>query len=206
MSITKECTEPTPIWGKLAGGWEKPVAQLVQSDLGRQGEAARSESDSALNMLWFGMARSAAPQLEVSRELTPIFEQAGIGMAVLDNSFLIMQANDVFAHLLNAGRRELERCSLTEFTHPEDLESDVLKQGALANRKIRSYSVVKRLLRTDGGVRWVKLTYSSLQSGQDNGGFLLCADDVTSAMATEQALQDTVSKYKMLVQSSRDGI
>src|SRR5579872_1320593 len=207
MAVTKECTKPSPAWSSLARTWDKPVAQLRQPDLGPQNVEGRGESDSALSMLWFGVANSAAEvRADLSVETLPIFDQAGIGMAVLDNSFLMVRANEVLAHLLNARPRDLEKCSLTEFTHPEDLESDVLKQGALLNRKIRSYSVVKRLLRTDGGIRWVKLTYSSLQSGTTNTGFLLCADDVTSAMATEQALQDTVSKYKMLVQSSRDGI
>src|SRR5579883_2628798 len=179
MSVTKEYEKASPAWNGLASSWDKPLAQFRQPDsAANSAEASRNESDSALVMLWFGVANPASGiRPEMPLETLPIFEQAGIGMAVLDSSFLIVRANEVLANLLNARQRDLEKCALTEFTHPEDLDSDVFKQGALLNRKIRSYSVVKRLLRTDGGVRWVKLTYSAMQTSQNSCAFLLCADD-----------------------------
>jgi len=142
----------------------------------------RDYVESPLNLLWFHTAPSGPGsklQSEIVPESLPIFEQAVIGIAILDHRCIITRANRAFAQMLKTQPHQLERSTLAEFTHPEDLDSDAADKSALASRKIDNYSVVKRLVRSDGAVRWVKLTYSSIQSGFVSSGFLLCADDVT---------------------------
>lgn len=140
-------------------------------------------NESPLNLLWFHTAPSGPGsrlQSEIVPESLPIFEQAPVGIAILDLHFVITRANRAFSRLLNMPIHRLERCSPCEFTHPEDVDSDARNRRALANHDIESFSVVKRMLRGDGTVRCVKLSYSRIHSAFSGSGFLLCADDVTT--------------------------
>src|SRR5437868_1749488 len=125
MATTKELAGFTSTdWGSMigtniAGNWEDKTVALRQAERKLEGvEQISGDSNSPLSMLWFGVGRPTPGVLQANQpvEMMPIFEQAGIGMAILDNSFLITEANQQFAQLLKAQPHELRKCSLTEFT------------------------------------------------------------------------------------------
>jgi PAS domain S-box-containing protein len=142
--------------------------------------ATHTDLESTMSLLRFYTAPSGpgcALQCEIVPESLPFFQRATVGMIIVDSHFVVTRANRAFARILHTTMRQLERSSLIELTHPEDIDSDALNRHALVSRQIDGYATEKRLLRRDGVARLVKLTYSRIQSAFTGSGFLVCVEE-----------------------------
>ncbi|MDR3676761.1 MAG: PAS domain S-box protein, partial [Acidobacteriota bacterium] len=93
------------------------------------------------------------------------FENAGIGVALVDLQGRPIKSNPALRQMLGYSMEELSRMAFTEFTHPDDRELDWALFTDLVAGKREKYEIEKRFVRKDGGLVWGLLTVSLVKGG-----------------------------------------
>ncbi|HEY3328105.1 MAG TPA: PAS domain S-box protein [Novimethylophilus sp.] len=120
-----------------------------------------------------------------------ILNHASIGMAnvALDNRFI--EVNHAFCELLGYAKEDLEKLTLQQITHPDDLAVNLFNVERLLNEEIGSYQLENRYLCKDGNVVWVLQTGSVLRDNQNRAlNFIVQVQDITEHKHAEQALRE----------------
>lgn len=97
-----------------------------------------------------------------------IFEEAPIGMALVDLDGIFQQVNKVFCEMLGYCKQELIGHSLSIITHSTDVGMDGHLTAQVLKGVITSYKVEKRYLRKNEEILWADLTATFIrdQNGQ----------------------------------------
>lgn len=112
----------------------------------------------------------------------------GMGLATLDGHFI--RVNRALCTILGYRRDELEKMSIREVTHPEDMVSSNANIRRLLDGEIDSYRQEKRYLRKDGEVVWVQLTASIERDGAGMPLYLIGQiEDISERRMAEEALR-----------------
>lgn len=127
--------------------------------------------------------------LDESRErFRAIFEEAHVGMCILDQQGLYVATNAAYQTMLGYTADELRGRSFVAFTHPEDRPPDAAAWSASFEQG--AFRVEKRYLRKDGSVVWVDLSSSLIPSpGGEWFAFAIAADVTGRKRLEEQLLQ-----------------
>jgi two-component system, cell cycle sensor histidine kinase and response regulator CckA len=92
--------------------------------------------------------------------------------------------------LLGYAEPELLELNVADVTHPDDLEADLAERRRVIDGEVRSYDLLKRLLRRDGKALWM---YTNTSAVQDAAGtplyFLVYLRDVSEQKALEEQLR-----------------
>lgn len=135
-------------------------------------------------------ARLALDALRESGELfRSIFNNATVGIALVDKNDFILDANQAYCSFLGYTRDELIGIHYSAFTHPEDLDLDANLHDALLRGVIKSYVFEKRYLRKDGGTVWGRLNISLIRDKRGKHRYkLIIREDITSLKARESEI------------------
>jgi len=130
---------------------------------------------------------SAENLFQREAEFRAIFENAGIGMALMDLHGFPVTSNPQLEEFLGYSKSELTGMALAELTHPDDVESDAqLYQSLLAGER-EYYIVEKRYIRKDGQTVWGRLTASLVREGNGTPRFgVAMIEDVTARKEAEE--------------------
>ncbi len=166
------------------GGVEAIITHLVDVTEQRAGESRLRDSEARLRT---------------------IFEEAPIGMALIAPAGELLQVNRALAAMLGHTAAGLERMSVPEIIHPDDLAAtrrDVEAALAGGPRTIRGES---RYLRPDGAIVWGAYQSSLVHDGTGVPRYFVSqVVDVTERKLAEDALRDSEARYRSLVQLSHD--
>lgn len=136
-----------------------------------------------------------------------VFENAAVGIGLVDMDGNIQRTNPVLSHMLGYSSDELENLSFLEITHPDDRQIDFKRYQSLVNNETDYYQIEKRYLRKDGEIIWGRLTVSMII---DNNGEPLYAigmvENITSRKKTELALRRSEEEYRNLFENAIEGI
>src|SRR5437763_552755 len=112
--------------------------------------------------------RTEAALRESEERFRTIFEQAPLGISEGEIATArFISGNQRYAEILGYTIDELRKLTFKDYSHPEDLEKDLVQFQKLAAGAIRSYAMENRYLRKDGAVIWVNLTVPSVaRSGE----------------------------------------
>jgi len=102
--------------------------------------------------------------LENESRFRSMFEDAGIGMALVGLSHGIVQSNRAFAEMLGYGIDELIGVHIKDITYPDDREKSVDYHRRLIDGELSSYQFEKRYLHKDGHIVWALLNVSLVHS------------------------------------------
>lgn len=135
------------------------------------------------------------------------FESAGIGMAIATLEGRYVNVNEALSQLLGYTEVELLSVLDADITHEADrgecrryLEQVQLESGARR-------SIEKRYVHRDGQIVWVILTAVVVGDVAHVPRFLvLQMEDITRRHLMESELQDSETRYRMLVENAFDGI
>jgi PAS domain S-box-containing protein len=94
-------------------------------------------------------------------EFRAAFENAPIGIALVDPDGRPIRCNLVLQKLLGYSESELRRMAFPEFTHPDDVQADLALYRELLEGKRESYQLEKRFVRKGGEVINVRLSVST---------------------------------------------
>ena len=97
-----------------------------------------------------------------------IFNQAAVGIALLDVEGRWLNVNQRLCEITGYGMDELMAVDFQSITHPDDLERDLHMSRALMERTIDHYEMEKRYIRADGKVTWVVLYVRRLDATGDS--------------------------------------
>lgn len=142
---------------------------------------------------------------ESEARLRTIFEQAPIGIAVIAPAGEILQANHALATMLGRTIKDLERRTVPEIVHPDDVAATRAKVEAALALGPDTFAGESRYLRLDGEIVWGAYHSSLIR---DRVGtpryFILQVIDVTERRLAEEALLDSEARYRGLVELSQD--
>ena len=148
--------------------------------------------------------RAAEEELrKKEKTIRTIFNQAPIGMALVDKTGRLLEINHVIVQMLGYTKEELLKKRFPEITHPEDVLKDVGNFHDLLEGRAQTYQIEKRYVKKDGKTFLGRLTVSRLNDKDLDSAFAIGMleniDDWKHAEASNRRLQSIVEGTTDLV-------
>jgi len=167
--------EAASVWRGEGGrlhrdGHEIPVSQVIVA-----GTDARGEIDFYATIARdMTRERAAEAALRASEERFRIaFQQAPVGMALLDLDGRYVQVNDAYCLTVQRPRDELVGLWPSSITHPDDVADSLRAVRRLISGEVEDYSFEKRYLAPDGETIWAELSATVLRDDDGAPQFLI---------------------------------
>lgn len=146
--------------------------------------------------------RKKAEEKEKASELLfrKTFDHASIGMALVDISGVLIDANPYMVKLLGFPKKELLKKAFPEFTHPDDVEKDLgLFQKTLSG-EIDVYEMPKRYVTASGDLIWVQLNVSMYRNIEGEALMAIAmVQDITEKVQAEEQLKELNANLENIV-------
>jgi two-component system, cell cycle sensor histidine kinase and response regulator CckA len=145
-----------------------------------------------------------------------IFEQAAVGICEVDvESRRFLRANQKFCEIVGYPQEEVVGRRSTDFSHPEDLQSDEAMYATLASGvEVRAWRE-KRYVRKDGAEVWARTTASRSAFEGEDPFFVVVVEDISDRWLAREQLRRSeqrlaaifdVTLSGTLITRERDGV
>jgi PAS domain S-box-containing protein len=153
-------------------------------------------------------SRRTEEELKASEErFRATFEQAAVGVAHVGLDGRWLRVNNKLFEITGYPREELIQKTFQDITHPDDLGADLEQARQLLAGEIETYSMEKRYIKKDGSTIWINLTGSLVREPSGEPAYFIAViEDITERKRAEQALSQSESRYRAVVEQSADGI
>jgi PAS domain S-box-containing protein len=91
-----------------------------------------------------------------------IFEDAPLGICVVDKDLKIVDVNDAYCRMLGYTEAEMMGRRIPDITHPEDRQRDIEFVSLLLSGQIPRYAAEKRYVSKSGQVVWAEIVVTPL--------------------------------------------
>ena len=109
------------------------------------------------------------------------FEQAAVGIAHIDPDGKWQNVNSRCCDIMGYAKEELLKLTLSELTHPDDLDSDSVLTQELLRGDRSSYSVEKRYFTKGKDLVWANQTVSLVRKSDGSPDYFIAVfEDITS--------------------------
>lgn len=133
-----------------------------------------------------------------------IFEGAGIGVTVVDLGGSIVQSNLALQRFLGFSEAELRSKSITEITHPEDIDADMELFEELVAGERHAYQMEKRYIHKDGHLVWGRLSVSLVRGSDNNPQVVIgMVEDITERKTAEEDLETHARQQRAVADLGR---
>jgi diguanylate cyclase (GGDEF)-like protein/PAS domain S-box-containing protein len=123
------------------------------------------------------------------------FDQAPIGMVLLDREGRWLEVNDAFCRLTGYSRNELEATTLAGITVPDDLHLDARLNHDLLGGRITTYQVEKRYRHAEGHPLWVLVSASLVRDDDGQPLYMISQmQDISKRREIAERLQYQVDR------------
>lgn len=146
--------------------------------------------------------RAEDSQQESEERFRKLFEEAPIGIALINQDGRIVEANQALADMLGYTVTELTGLTFMDVTHPEDIAEDLAAFQKLLTRQLTCYRSEKRYVRKTGEIRWANLTVTTLQMQGEIGYALGMVEDITECKRVEQQLRESEARFEAFMNHS----
>ncbi|MFP4144872.1 MAG: PAS domain S-box protein [Phycisphaeraceae bacterium] len=117
------------------------------------------------------------------------FNQAAVGIALVDLEGRFVQTNERFCQIVGRSAEQLRGTRFLDLTHPDDRSSNERNFLQTAAGEIDRYSLEKRYLRPDGKTIWTRVTASPVRDATGTPRYSLgVVEDITQRKRAEEAL------------------
>jgi PAS domain S-box-containing protein len=135
------------------------------------------------------------------------FDNAPIGMAVIDFNCRFRRVNAALCRALDYSPAELLQHRLADITHADDVGRGVTLTQQLLRGEIPCYRIEKRFIKRNGSIAWLDVTAVLMR---DDDGVplygLAMIEDITDRKRSEEALRASEERYRSFVVNSSEGI
>ena len=133
--------------------------------------------------------RTEAALRDSESQLRAIFDEAAVGMAVVDLHGRLVRTNRALQSMLGYTAGELGNMLFSQLTHPDDVAADWELFGDLVAGERTQYKVEKRYFHADGSTLWTTLNVSMVRDTEGAPCFSVgIIEDVTERKRAEEAL------------------
>ncbi len=134
-----------------------------------------------------------------------VFEEAPIGMALMNMDGYIVRSNRAFQTMLGYTEHELGGLIFSQVTHGDDVGTDWELFGDLVAGDISHYQIVKRYLRSDGGVVWGRLSVALIRAPEGQPRYAIqMVENVTARRQAVEELRMREREFRSLLEHGRD--
>ena len=149
--------------------------KLAEDDLRRLREAERARDEEALR--------------EAQERFRSAFDNAPIGVAVVDLEGRFLQVNRSLCEILGYPEDFLLATTFQEITHPDDVEASMEQVRRAMSDEVGSYSLEKRYLAAGGRQVWVSLSVSLVRDAEGEPLYFVDQiQDITERKLAEREL------------------
>ncbi|QKZ15100.1 PAS domain-containing protein [Spirosoma sp. KUDC1026] len=141
-----------------------------------------------------------------SRRYQVAFDNASVGVAVLDPTATIQLVNRKFGDMVGYQPAELTGVHFSVISHPDELALNKQLIEQLRNRDIPSYVLDKRYIRKDGTIIWARLNSAIVWNPDGTPNCLISIiQDITAEVQARQELKETEESLRMAVDLAQLG-
>ncbi|MTI63818.1 MAG: EAL domain-containing protein [Methylophaga sp.] len=118
------------------------------------------------------------------------FEDAGVPMLLMDNSFLIMDVNKAGCELFGYDKKTLKGRNAKELLHPDDSSEITPQFKKLLAGEIKQYRITRRCISRQGRTLWLNSTISAVRNDNNEIEYVVIqAQDITEQYLLSEDLQ-----------------
>lgn len=141
---------------------------------------------------------------ESEERFRTIFENAGLGAALVDWEGHPVKCNPALQRMLGYDESELRNMVFSAFTHPDDIELDWKLYGELVAGKHDKYEIEKRFITKEGRCLWGQLTVSQVKNkdGTPAKYMVGMVVDVTERKRAEAELRESEARFRLVADSA----
>ena len=157
---------------------------------------------------YIGLTRDIAERIGAEAELLvrrarlkAIFDNAGVGICVMDHNGYFVQVNDHLSEMLGYPPEELVQKTELQVTHTDDAVLSLERMQALTCDATDRIVMEKRYIRRDGSLFWVSLYATPIRDPQGGLEAIIgFVTDITERKRAEEALREAEARYRTLVE------
>jgi len=144
---------------------------------------------------------------ESNAQFRAIFEQAAVGVALIDsNTGRFLNVNQRACDIARLTRRQMMATTFHHIAHPDDVQVKLEHMEKLKAGKIQTFTIEKRHLHADGRITWINLTVSPLwKKGEPPSRHIAIMQDITERKQVEQSLARTTDLLERTGEMARIG-
>ncbi|SMF04132.1 PAS domain S-box protein [Desulfovibrio gilichinskyi] len=115
------------------------------------------------------------------------FELGLIGMAIVDTDKKWIEINDKFCEIIGYNRKEIEKLTWPDFTHPDDIDKNKNLFEKMLSGELDSYTMDKRYIRKNGEVVYVSILTGCTRNNDGSLDYQIAhIMDITDRVKAEQ--------------------
>jgi PAS domain S-box-containing protein len=129
-----------------------------------------------------------------------IFEYAPFGATMMDLKGKIALANRAICEMMGYTKEELEKMHFSEFTHPDDQDTNIALFNKLISNEIDHYRMEKKYVRKTGQVVWGSLAVIAARDAESKEMMIIAmVEDISKRKKFEQKLKKSQDDLEALV-------
>jgi PAS domain S-box-containing protein len=154
------------------------------------------------------LEQRAAEKLQQSEErFRVMFENAGIGMALVGMDRRPLEANAALIEMSGYGPEEFFQKSGVELSYPEDAGIGIPELKAVLEGKLNSYQIEKRYVRKNGQIYWVRLTNSVVRTPDGTPQyFVTMIEDINDQKHAAEELHKSQARFQAIFDNLAVGV
>ena len=172
----------------------------------------RDETDKPLYMV--GMVIDINEQKRVLAELQTsearfraMFENAGIGIALVGMDRKPLAVNDGLVRISGRTRAELLSTSGVMISHPDDVGKEGAQVARMVAGELNSYQVERRYMRKDDTPYWVRQTISAVRDPQGRLMYVVAmVEDIDQEKRVLENMRESESRFRAMFESTAIGV
>jgi PAS domain S-box-containing protein/diguanylate cyclase (GGDEF)-like protein len=134
-------------------------------------------------------------QVETLARYRMIFEGASVGILRVDPAGHVVEANPAMERMLGYSAAELAEMSFRHYTHPDDIEHNLVLFNELIQGKRDTYQLEKRCFHKNGKLLWTQVTASLERDADGSPAFAISMfEDITERKLSSEILREQAER------------
>lgn len=137
---------------------------------------------------------------ESEQRFRAVFEQAAIGIVQVWLDGQLLKVNQGFCNIVGYSVAELRLRTVSEISHPEDLDAEIESGSKMLAGEILNYSIEKRFIRKDGSFVWTNVTVSLVRDAFGEPSYIISVvEDISDRKLAEAILRQQLKRERLVV-------